>query len=153
MLCVMVLGIRAYLQRYMYVCMFSYSRVWSLDSCEEDGQTMHQCLTAPLEITSFGWNTPQIPSGSLVYSQTRVTITPEPLSLGWSSEPCLPCLAASQYIKLMQSPRYKIHLGPILIISSNSDFLHHIISYMDLFAEKCSTKCLMSAITKLILFI
>ena len=73
MLCVMVLGIRAYLQRYMYVCMFSYSRFWSLDSCEEDGQTMHQCLTAPLEITSFGWKTPQIPSGSLRYSQTRVT--------------------------------------------------------------------------------
>ena len=49
------------------------------------GQTVHQCLTAPLDITSFGWKTPQIPSGSLVYSQTRVTTTPEPLSLGWSS--------------------------------------------------------------------
>ena len=50
------------------------------------------------------------------------------------------CLAASQYNELMQTPRYKIHLGPIFIISSHSDFLHHIISYMDLFAEKCGTK-------------
>ena len=25
----------------------------------------NQCLTVPLEITSFGWKTPQIPSGSL----------------------------------------------------------------------------------------
>ena len=47
------------------------------------GQTVHQCLTAPLEITSFGfgWKTSQIPLGSLGQSQTRVTTT-EPLSLG-----------------------------------------------------------------------
>ena len=33
----------------------------------------------------FCWKTPQIPSGSLVYSQTRVTTPPDSLSLGWSS--------------------------------------------------------------------
>ena len=41
------------------------------------GQTVHQCLTAPLEITSFGfgWKTSQIPLGSLGKSQTRFTTT------------------------------------------------------------------------------
>ena len=55
---------------------------WIVGEEDDCGQTVHQCMTAPLEITSFGWKTPQIPSGSLVYSQTRVTTTPEPLSLG-----------------------------------------------------------------------
>ena len=54
---------------------------WIVGKEDDCGQTVHQCLTVPLEITSFGWKTPQIPSGSLGYSQTRVTTTPEPLSL------------------------------------------------------------------------
>ena len=54
---------------------------WIVGEEDDCGQTVHQCLTVPLEITSFGWKTPQIPSGSLEYLQTRVTTTPEPLSL------------------------------------------------------------------------
>ena len=55
---------------------------WIVGEEDDCGQTVHQCLTVPLEITSFGWKTPQIPSGSLGYSQTRVIIIPESLSLG-----------------------------------------------------------------------
>ena len=71
------------------------------------GQIVHQCiamlcLTAPLEISSFGWKTPQIPSGSLAFSQTRVTTTPEPLSLGWPSLRIL-----YQYVLLIQAKEHE----------------------------------------------
>ena len=40
---------------------------WTVGEEDDCGQTVHQCLTAPLEITSFGWKTPQIPSGGPLY--------------------------------------------------------------------------------------
>ena len=80
----------------------NFSTFVTLVSTKSSGQTVYQCLTAPLEIASFSWKTPQIPSGSLGYSQTRGTTTPEALSLGWPSLRIL-----CQYILLIQAVEHE----------------------------------------------